>query len=884
MLALKEYQQRTLDALSAYFKTCVSLGNADTAFYETTRASWGTGIPYRSVAELPGLPYVCLRIPTGGGKTFVACHAVSIAAKELLKCDRCVVLWLVPSNAIREQTLKALKDRAHPYRQALEAAMGSVTILDVTEALYIKRTALDATTTIIVSTMQAFRVEDTEGRKVYESSGALMEHFAELQDAQRRSLEQREDGSIEYSLANVLRIRRPVIIVDEAHNARTPLSFGMLARFKPSCIIEFTATPDTDANPSNVLHSVSAAELKAEAMIKLPIRLETRPSWKELLADAVAIRSRLETVANAERQETGEYIRPVMLIQAQPRRQHQDTLTVEVIKQCLKEDHHIRDGEIAVATAEDKELDGVDLLRSDCEIRFVITIQALREGWDCPFAYVLCSVAELRSSTAVEQILGRLMRLPKAEWKRRAELNMAYAFSASQSFVEAANVLTDALVQNGFNKQEAKELITPMPAIQHELPLGDADVFMGMVTAEVSEAPRTEGLVRDLSEKVKYDAGTGTLTFQGTMDDRERDQLKGCFATEEGKAVVERVYRKSHRLPSEDTGTPSERGERLAVPILAIKQGDLFEPVDETHFLETPWRLSECDSILSEEEFPSNRSEGQQGEITVTDQGRIEAHFLSDLHQQITFLDFDERWTVPMLAHWLDRTISHRDITPEESGVFLTRLVRQLIEQRGISLERLVHDKYRLREAVAAKIDSHRRKAHFSAYQALLFSDGAGSVTVTPEICFSFDPLLYPYGTLYQGAYKFKKHYYPQVDLKAEGEEFECAQFLDTLPEVKFWVRNIERRPSHSFWLPTSSDKFYPDFVCLLNDGRFLVVEYKGEDRWSNDDSKEKRDIGGLWEARSSGKCLFVMPKGKRFEEITAKIVSKDTAEIRGSK
>ena len=249
------------------------------------------------------------------------------------------------------------------------------------------------------------------------------------------------------------------------------------------------------------------------------------------------------------------------------------------------------------------------------------------------------------------------------------------------------------------------------------------------------------------------------------------------------------------------------------------------------------------------------------------------------------FLDFDERWTVPALVHWMDRTISHRDITPEESGVFLTRLVRQIIERRSISLERLVHDKYRLREAVAAKIDGHRQKAHISAYQVFLFSDESSSVTVNPEICFSFDPLLYPYGSLYQGAYRFEKHYYPQVgDLKAEGEEFECAQFLDTLPEIKFWVRNIERRPSHSFWLPTSSDKFYPDFVCLLTDGRFLVVEFKGEDRWSNDDSKEKRDIGGLWEARSSGQCLFIMPKGKRLEEITEKIRSKDAAEVRGSK
>jgi type III restriction enzyme len=186
MPVLKDYQQRALDALSAYFSTCVRLGNADTAFYEATRATLGAGIPYRAVGELPGLPYICLRIPTGGGKTFVACHAVSVAAKELLKSDRCMVLWLVPSNAIRQQTLKALRDRAHPYRQALDAALGSVTVLDIAEALYLKRATLDATTTIIVSTMQAFRVEDTEGRKVYEASGALMEHF----ESSRRSTAQ----------------------------------------------------------------------------------------------------------------------------------------------------------------------------------------------------------------------------------------------------------------------------------------------------------------------------------------------------------------------------------------------------------------------------------------------------------------------------------------------------------------------------------------------------------------------------------------------------------------------------------------------------------------------------------------------------------------------
>src|SRR5713101_7868648 len=162
MFSLKDYQQRALDSLRAYFRACARLGNANTAFYTVTLESFGTGISYRPVDELPGLPYVCLRLPTGGGKTVMACYAVGLAAHDLLLTDRCLVLWLVPSNAIREQTLKTLQDRQHPYRQALEATIGGVTVLDVSEALTVQRATLDAETVIIVATMRAFRVEDTE--------------------------------------------------------------------------------------------------------------------------------------------------------------------------------------------------------------------------------------------------------------------------------------------------------------------------------------------------------------------------------------------------------------------------------------------------------------------------------------------------------------------------------------------------------------------------------------------------------------------------------------------------------------------------------------------------------------------------------------------------
>jgi len=74
---------------------------------------------------------------------------------------------------------------------------------------------------------------------------------------------------------------------------------------------------------------------------------------------------------------------------------------------------------------------------------------------------------------------------------------------------------------------------------------------------------------------------------------------------------------------------------------------------------------------------------------------------------------------------------------------------------------------------------------------------------------------------------------------------------------VKCWVRNLSRQ-DNSFKLPTSTDYFYPDFVALLNDGRALVVEYKGKHYKTNDDSKEKINIGELREKKSKGKCLFL--------------------------
>jgi type III restriction enzyme len=98
-----------------------------------------------------------------------------------------------------------------------------------------------------------------------------------------------------------------------------------------------------------------------------------------------------------------------------------------------------------------------------------------------------------------------------------------------------------------------------------------------------------------------------------------------------------------------------------------------------------------------------------------------------------------------------------------------------------------------------------------------------------------------------------------ELDDDIRGEETACAIEIDGMNEVKCWVRNLERQAETSFWLPTSTDKFYPDFVAELNDGRIFVVEYKGSDRISNDDSKEKDTISRVWAAASKGRCVFVM-------------------------
>ncbi|MDY6913474.1 MAG: DEAD/DEAH box helicase family protein [Planctomycetota bacterium] len=851
MFQLKEYQQRCLDELAEFFRQTNKLGAAKLAFYEHTNR------PYQDVADLPGLPYVCLRVPTGGGKTVMASHAVGVATRELLLADKCVVLWLAPTTQIVSQTIDALRDKRHPYRQALDKDFGGcVTVMDMPSALSVKPGTLSADTVVIVSTIQAPRVGDREGRKIYaEDNGQLMDHFENLSAGQLAVLDKMESGKPARSLANVFKLHRPVIIVDEAHNARTPLSFETLARFNPSCIIELTATPAAD---SNVLTHVSAMELKAEEMIKLPIRLRTRPQWKEAVQEALAMQAELEKAAQAEQQTSGEYIRPVVLLQAQ--RKGTGHITFDVLKQSLLDDFGVPEEQILIATGNKNELEGVDVLDPNCPVRFIITVDKLREGWDCPFAYVLCSVSNLTSRTAVEQIMGRVLRMPHAYRKKQDVLNHAYAYVTSQGFVDAANALTDALIDSGFNPYEARQNIKPAP--QFDLPL-DLPLWQP-VTEIVSTAPEAEKIPESLKEHVNIapvkETGATVIQYTGpAITQADENEWKKAFEGDDDKNAIVRLARKSR---GEDAW-PAAMGEKLSIPMLAVREDGQLE-LFEDQFREAFWKLSECDSLLTEAEFSIPTGPETGADIDV-ENGKIGwSSFTETLHRQLSFLDVHGPKTETDLAVWLDRAINHPDITQVEAGLYMRKLVGDLETKRGFSLEQLLANRFRLRDAVAEKIRSLRKTSAKQAYEQMLLPGTQPPVEVSPELCFTFPLNQYPAPTLYDGPIRFNKHYY-EIPAAMNGEEADCAALIDSLPEVDFWVRNLER-DQFSFWLQTSTDKFYPDFVAKLKDGRFFVVEYKGS-HLLNEDTSEKETLGQLWEARSNDLCIFRLVTKKNMRE-----------------
>ena len=892
MITLKPYQERVLDSLRDFFRECARDRRPEGAFqavqFNNGSSSPVPYIPVNAAGLSPGMPYVCLRVPTGGGKTLLACYTAGLAMDKLMRAERAVVLWLVPSNTILDQTADALRDARHPYRRALELACGAVEVVTIEEALRLSRATVEGRTVVIVATIQAFRVEDTTGRKVYDQNGAFAEHLLNVPAGRLAELLPGADGKPKPSLVNMLRLRRPIVIVDEAHNARTDLSFSTLGSVLPSCIIEFTATPARQGTPSNVLHHVSAAELKAADMVKLPLRVITRhPSQRDqLLAEAITLRADLEKLAAAEAQKTGEYLRPILLLQAER------VDGCEPLRDRLLSDFGIAKDNVKISVGVLDELKSVtDIASPKCAVRVIITVQKLREGWDCPFAYVLCSLRETRSATAIEQIVGRILRLPGAQAKQHPDLNCAYAFSVSDSLHEVLNELREALESNGFTAAEAERIIIPVP--QGTMPLG-LQAQTVRVSPDEIDAGAAQIQAAALAGKARIDTAKGEITVIVPLDTDETAQLASCVKTPEAKAKVEAIVESVREAEKAFGGSgkprmpsPYELQIDFVVPLLCVREsGELIE-FESTFLLEHPWKLSEKDAALSQFYDPLARPTAEAGYLDVGAKGEVqtrvalepkEADFVGTLHQHVLALGDAGDWTLESLVAWLDRHIDHQDIPAGESAEFLRKVIRGLTARHGITdLSLLALDRFRLRNEIEARIRQHRDSERKTAFRQFLLPDSA--LAVSAERAINFRTMIYEPSWLYEGGFQFNKHYFPKPGELREKtpsgeqtEEFKCAQFLDRRPEVKFWLRNLVRKPS-SFRLQTSTDWFYPDFLCQLADGRVMAVEYKGKDRYTAEDAEEKRTVGAVWASRSDGRCLFVMPTDGDFSVIVRAII-----------
>ena len=846
MFTLKQYQKNTIEVLTRYLADA-RFSDPKSAYDNILKDLYGEGIfiPFKSLDGLEDAPYVCLRLPTGGGKTLLSAHTIRLAGENYLDSDYPLTLWLVPTDNIKQQTLETLTKEDHPNRQVLNQAFnGHFRVFDIADFKQIRPVDIDNKACIIVSTFQSLRVDDTNGRKVYAHNENLEPHFSKITATDSMEFVE-ESNQLKYSLANLFNWYRPLVIIDEAHNAKSNLSMEVLKRVNAACVIEYTATP---AKNSNVIHSVTAAELKAEEMIKLPLNAFEYKTWEQSVNAAIQSRQKLEELANNKKLEH-KHIRPIVLFQAENKDRE---ITVEVLKKHLIENENIDESEIAIATGTQKDLDGLDLLNQNCTIRYIITVQALKEGWDCSFAYVLCSVANTTSSTAIEQLIGRVLRMPYAQRRKQEALNQAYAHISSTSWLKTAGKLKDCLVKMGFERQEVEQAVYQAPLSglddqqEHEIEFslkGDFDLssfdLLEQLNITLTESD-------DGSTKVEYKGDLAKDTckklVEAIKDPKEKQKV--------AKNLDVEIKKREERL------SPSQKGEQFTLPQLCLYFDGELDVAEPNTYLQEGWNIVDYFKPLTKDDFSLNE-DGKKFKIDIGGQHKLEVGFLNK-HEQLSLNGIHSNMQPNDLCRWLDKQLHAHDISSNHLLEYLRQTVKALLARDDLDMAALARGRFILERVLKDRINQARKEAQKQGFQQCLFGEDIMRVDLD-QYSFTF-PEVYPINQFYKGSYQFSKHYYPQV-ASMNNEEVECAKALDINDNIEFWVRNIEKQPDKSFWLPTDTSKFYPDFVAKLKDGRLLVVEYKGKHLLSNDDTKQKDLIGQRWAELSNN--LFLMATDK---------------------
>jgi len=529
-MQLKDYQNDVLDSLSRYLQALAARRadaeeileilrskGRDAKLADYCRETWdalskslptfkdkeGDTVVPPYVARKDGLerpvPNICLKVPTGGGKTLLGTIAVERIDAEYFKKQTGFVLWIVPSDIIYSQTWKAFANREHPYRQMFERASGGrVRLLEKSDSF--TKQDVDEQLCVMLMMLQAGAVkkESKEARKMFQDSGKFPSFFPDVDDAiANKKLFQQvpnldatdlsEDGfrigglTVKQSLGNVFKLVRPIVVIDEGHKAYSNTALDFIAGHNPRFLLELSATPNSGKEyVSNVLVNVTGTALKDEQMIKLPINLDnqTGADWKHTLSVAQDKLNELQNDADKVRNNEGRYIRPILLIRVERTGDDQRDKTdihAEDIREHLLEKLGAHQDEIKVKSANrdelaelDKlpELKGKGLLSEFCKVRYIITKDALREGWDCPFAYVLAVLSKTTAATALTQMVGRVLRQPEAKLTGVESMNECYVFTFDQEVQAAVDNVRRGLEEEGMGDLAANVRTTGKGAVK----------------------------------------------------------------------------------------------------------------------------------------------------------------------------------------------------------------------------------------------------------------------------------------------------------------------------------------------------------------------------------------------------------------------------------
>lgn len=841
-MELKNYQKRVLRNLDDFMGLLNSTQDIEQAYVKSwenqgIHVGMSGMLPYNHV--LPHVPHVCFKVPTGGGKTLLACAALKHIFDGMGITRRKAVVWLVPSNSILDQTLANLQNPDHDYRRQIDFDFASrVEVYKGEQALNgqaFSPSSVEENLSIFVLSYDALRITRKEGRRVYKENGNLAQFVPHYPD--RETLIPEVDES---ALIQVLNQLSPVVIVDESHNAQSDLSVEMLRNLNPSFVLDLTATPKRN---SNIISIVDARELKKENMVKLPVVVYNRQSKNDVLIDAIQMRASIEAQAHEEQAQNGTYIRPIVLFQAQPRGT-ENAATFERLKEELVS-LGIPAEQIAIKTSEINELKNVNLLDSECRIRYIITVNALKEGWDCPFAYILATLANRTSKVDVEQIVGRVLRLPYTKKHTHPLLNMSYVITSSANFRETVENVVKGLNQAGFTDKDYRigdsaEQPPEQPPLQIEMPITSPEQqeeeFVGFDTEEIKQR----------LEAQQQAAANGEQNTAATMA-KEAERQEESFEAETQR--------------QEDAGIPLMGGSEMRnyfemqsefeQDARSLKLPMFFETIGESLLTDHKTAVSReslaDDFTLADKDTQINFGL-TAGEVAVLDvnnnsrpqQVALSAREAQRLGQYLRSCP-PERRKEECIRHIFNQMNRLDFLDAGDLKQYIRRIVDQMSSHELAQME-IALPAYAgiIKAKINALLDDYREKR---------FMELIETQEITVEPYYSFPKGISPVSTMLAIS---KQLYTDEADVN--DFEHKVITAIAGLENVKWWHRIIDRQ---GFKL-NGFINHYPDFVVRTERGNIVLVETKGDDR-DNSDSKAKLRLGRKWQELSGSGYRYFM-------------------------